>query len=96
MCGLCGSFTEIHWSAGPAAASRPAVGRSFIAGAAGRALAGSGIRIAAWGQGFRLTGPTGRTELAADLGAIWQAAERLGRRPVDPLDPDWIDRQGRG
>lgn len=93
MCGLCGSFAEVHWTAGPAAATRPAIGRSRIAQSAALAAAGSGVRIAAWGQGYRVTGPTGRTELASDLAGLWRAIDKIGRAPPDPLDPAWIDRE---
>jgi hypothetical protein len=29
----------------------------------------------------------GRSEVVGDLGALWQAAERLAGKPLDPLDP---------
>jgi hypothetical protein len=40
---------------------------------------------------------TGQTVLVPHLGALWPAAERLAKRPLDPLDPDLIaalSRQG--
>lgn len=95
MCGLCGSFTEIHWSSGPTLPSRPGAGRIALARAAAAAAARSGVKIAAWGQGFRITGPTGRTELAADLGALWAAVDRLGRGAPDPLDDAFLARLDR-
>jgi hypothetical protein len=33
---------------------------------------------------------TGQTALVPHLGALWPAAERLSKRPLDPLDPDLI------
>ncbi|MBN9018973.1 MAG: hypothetical protein J0H11_16275 [Rhizobiales bacterium] len=90
MCGLCGSFTDIHWSTGPALPARPAAGRVALAREAARAASGSGVAIAAWGQGFRVTGPTGRTTLAADLGALWLAVDALGRKAPDPLSEDFL------
>jgi hypothetical protein len=33
---------------------------------------------------------TGQTALVPHLGALWPAAERLAKRPLDPLDPDLI------
>ena len=86
MCGLCGSFTDLSWSAVPTLAARPALGRARLAEAASRMAAGSGVRVSAWGQGFRVTGPTGRTELVGDLAALWAAVDRLGRSPPDPLE----------
>ena len=91
MCGLCGSFTDIHWSAGASLSTRPAAERIAFARMAARAAAGSGVSIAAWGQGFRVTGPTGRTELVANIGALWAAVDRLGRAPPDPLDEALLD-----
>ncbi len=86
MCGLCGTFTELHWSAAPTAAARPSLGRARLASAAAAMAGGSGVRIAAWGQGFRITGPTGRTVLAPDLAALWRSVDGLGRALPDPLD----------
>jgi hypothetical protein len=63
-----------------------------LARIAGRAATGTGVAIAAWGQGFRMTGPTGRTELVADLGALWAAVDRLGRSAPDPLDEAFLHR----
>ena len=85
MCGLCGSFVEPGWSAQPALQPRLSLGRRELAEAAAALAATSGVRIAAWGRGFRVTGPTGRTLLADDLPALWAAVDRLGRRPADPL-----------
>ncbi|MCX5479992.1 hypothetical protein OSH08_13315 [Kaistia geumhonensis] len=86
MCGLCGSFTDLSWSAVPTLAARPALGRAQLAEAASKMAAGSGVRVTAWGLGFRVTGPTGRTELVADLAQLWAAVDRLGRAPPDPLE----------
>ena len=86
MCGLCGTFTELHWSAAPTAAARPGLGRARLASAAAGLAAASNVRIAAWGQGFRITGPTGRVELAPDLAALWRAVDGLSRAKPDPLD----------
>lgn len=86
MCGLCGSFTDLSWSAVPTLAARPALGRARLAEAASQLAAGTGVRVSAWGQGFRVTGPTGRTELVGDLAALWAAVDRLGRSLPDPLE----------
>ena len=37
-----------------------------------------------------LQSATGQTALVPHLGALWPAAERLAKRPVDPLDPDLV------
>jgi len=85
MCGLCGIFTEMHWTAAPVSTARPGLGRTQLAAAAAEIAAESGVRVAVWGQGFRVIGPTGRAEIVADLAALWRAIDRLGRAQPDPL-----------
>ncbi len=87
MCGLCGTFTELHWStAATTTAARPGLGRVRLAAAADGIAAGTSVKITAWGQGFRVTGPTGRVALAPDLAALWRAVDGLARTLPDPLD----------
>jgi hypothetical protein len=38
----------------------------------------------------------GASEIAAALPAVWQAADRLGSRPVDVLDPGLLDALAEG
>jgi hypothetical protein len=71
-------------------ASRPSALRLRIAEAAGALAAPARIRIAAWGEGYQLTGPTGRRELAADLAGLWRAADRLASAVPDPLDGNFL------
>lgn len=47
------------------------------------------------GQHFQLTGPTGKSALVVDIGAIWPAVAAVGGKPIDPLDTVYI-RQVRG
>ena len=38
---------------------------------------------------------TGKSELVADLAALWPTAEKLAGRRLDPLDPDTMERRER-
>lgn len=91
MCGFCGSFSEQHWAAARVSAAPPRLVRLQIASVAGKLTAANGVRLAAWGDRFQLTGRTGRMMLAANLAEIWQAVDTLGA-PVDPLDEAVLDR----
>jgi hypothetical protein len=50
---------------------------------------GLSLKEAAGGPAL-LQNRTGQTALVLHLGALWPAAERLAKRPLDPLDPDFI------
>ncbi len=46
-------------------------------------LAQFGLSLADWqGMAFLLSTRTGKTEIVADLGHLWPAAERLSGRPA--------------
>lgn len=54
-------------------------------------LAHFGLRLDDWsGSVYVLRDRKGRAEVVADLGGLWQTAERLLGRPLDPLDPALI------
>ena len=49
-------------------------------------LAQFGMALSDWqGSSFLLSTRTGKTEIIADLGHLWPAAERLSGRVCDPL-----------
>lgn len=51
-----------------------------------RMLAPRRIRVTDWrGTHYRVSGPTGKTELAANISQIWLAVERVTGRSFDPL-----------
>ena len=53
-----------------------------------RVLDHFGLELGDWsGSVYVLRDRKGRSEVVGDLGALWQAAERLAGRPLDPLDP---------
>ena len=58
-------------------------------------LAPFGLRVEEWEEtAYVLRSATGETVLAADLTALLAEAERLARRPLDPLDPAYLARLG--
>ena len=73
-----GPPTQAPW----AAARR----RRDIARLADAIAAPARIRVSAWGAGYQVRGPTGRTHLVQGLAELWAMIDRLGGRP-DPLDP---------
>ncbi|MDR3495126.1 MAG: hypothetical protein P4L82_11055 [Ancalomicrobiaceae bacterium] len=102
MCSLCGVIGGAeHWSD---AVARPGVytragdslsrrrERASRVRIANRILKHCGLRLSDWqGASFMLSTLTGRTELVEDLGHLWQAAERMAGRPIDPLSPEVIE-----
>ena len=53
-----------------------------------RVLDHFGLRLDDWSAAvYVVRDRKGRAEVVADLGELWQAAERLAGRPLDPLDP---------
>jgi hypothetical protein len=103
MCSLCGVLgSSDHWAdaAGrgsdysrnvdPVARRRERTRRVRIANAV---LAQFGLTVADWqGRAFLLSTRTGKTEIIADLGHLWPAAERLSGRLCDPLALPLIER----
>lgn len=51
-------------------------------------LEGSGVSLRGHGRQLVLRSATGATRLVTDLAHVWLAADEIGRRPADPLDPD--------
>jgi hypothetical protein len=107
MCSLCGVLGGIeHWTG---AAGRPGVftrdvdpiqrrrERANRVRIANRILAQFGMALSDWrGSASLLSTRTGKTEIIADLGHLWPAAERLNGRACDPLEPRVIERLERG
>lgn len=94
MCGLCGMFgVAEHWTDQSGAESqRRRVERQHRVRIANEILSLFGLRCADWQNRFTLTGPTGKSVVVDNLGALWPAAEKLAGRPIDPLDPAVIAR----
>jgi hypothetical protein len=101
MCSLCGVLGGgEHWTdaiardgvftraTAPVVRRRERVNQVRIAN---RILAHWRLKLSDWqGTSFLLSSSTGRTEIVADLGHLWPAAERLIGGPIDPLAPEVI------
>ena len=48
-------------------------------------------RVREWAGQYVVSDGKGRSEVAADLAALWAAVERLAGRPLDPLDPALVE-----
>ena len=53
-----------------------------------------GLSLEDWqSDSYVLRTPTGKTELVADISALWPTAERLAGRPLDPLEAQTLARR---
>lgn len=88
MCGLCGVLMTTHW----AESGSGVRARVFRTALVNRVLGHFGLRLDDWsGSVYVLRDRKGRAEVVADLGALWQTAERMLGRPLDPLDPALVE-----
>jgi hypothetical protein len=93
MCGLCGVFlAEGGWS-DTAVTSLATGGRTarherlYRVARANRVLKLFHASVADWnGVSYVVSDATGQTEIVASIGAVWPVAERMCKRPIDPLD----------
>ena len=93
MCGLCGALAGAdHWGdAAVTAGGTRSQRRQLRNRVANEVLAYYGLSLKeALSGSSLLQNRTGQTALVPHLGALWPAAERLAKRPLDPLDPDLI------
>lgn len=110
MCALCGVFlTETHWTdarvfAGPGGVTGAVSGartrrheRLHRVTLANRILKQRGLKLTDWnGSAYLLGNQTGQTAIVTSVAAVWPAAERLGKQPIDPLDEQLIEVLERG
>jgi len=100
MCGMCGILgDDRHWTDAAEYEAPSVAGRTRRAQRlhrvrlANAVLAGYALDLADWqGAKYLLSSRTGRTELVDNLAQVWQAAERILGRALDPLDPRLIER----
>lgn len=102
MCAFCGLFSgqSGHWveralgatdGSGAAPRAEGVRHRHRRLHEVRRALRHHRVELADFGgSAWTVTGATGASEVVAGLDEIWRAAERVSRRRLDPLDPDWI------
>jgi len=94
MCGLCGILAGAdHWSdtAATPEGSTPSQLRQLRTRLANRVLAHYGLKLTDAPGALMLRSATGQSALAPHLGALWPAADRIGRKPLDPLDDELIE-----
>ena len=101
MCGLCGTLGgRGHWSDSAEAPEafagrvekhtwqRERQGRVRLVN---RVLRHYGLSLADWeASSYILRNRTGQTVMVANLSELWPAAERMIKRPCDPLDPELL------
>ncbi len=91
MCNACGYPARPgHWTdAGFADVPERLRGRFAQAALLRQVLGryGLSVRFDGMSPGLRVSDRAGRHVLAADLDALWAAAEGLAGRAIDPLDP---------
>ncbi len=94
MCVLCVEFAgEDHWSDAVPAAGAPGERRARARYRRVRllsdVLAPYGLTVSDGGTGRHVvvSDRKGASEVAAELPAVWQAAQRLAPRRIDALDP---------
>lgn len=95
MCGLCGIIGgEAHWT--DRAGDAGAIGNADLTrrrerqqrvNLVNRVLTPFRLKISDWNNAFILRGPTGKQAMVDVLAHVWQPAEQLAGRPLDPLDP---------
>lgn len=97
MCGLCGVLApREHWTEagqdGEGLQERRVAGtrrreRAHQVRVANRVLAHYGLTLADWqGSSYVLSNRTGASVVIGHFGALWPSAERMAKRPCDPLD----------
>ena len=98
MCGLCGVFAgSAHWtdhSASPGAEAQRTRrhDRLHRVAIANKILKFYGLKLADWsGASYILSNQTGQSQIIADMGVLWPAAEALRKRGLDPLDERLIE-----
>lgn len=93
MCILCYELAgDEHWS--QAVGQEGAASRRRRRELAGTVLATYGLELRSDLSGLTdvVRDRKGRATVVRGLGELWPAAQRLAGRPLDPLDPDLLDR----
>lgn len=95
MCANCGfPAAQGHWTdAGARSGFDRIRGRLRRAQVLAPVLAAYGLAVHddGSGDGFVVSNKTGHQVMVNSLGELWEAAERIAGRPVDPLDSRFVD-----
>lgn len=94
MCSACGyPAAPGHWTeAGAASTAERLRSRFRRAQVLQRVLAPYGLQAYDGGlvPGIQISNQTGSQIIARDLAEVWQEAQRMTGKPVDPLDPCFV------
>ncbi|MBJ7222627.1 MULTISPECIES: hypothetical protein [unclassified Brenneria] len=91
MCGVCGLLDSGPQWSDPLQRSLPRYQqRQQQRAVLNHVLAPFGIKLHDFYNSWTLSGPTGQQVMVNSLDEIWQAAEGIIRRPLDPLDEHWL------
>lgn len=83
MCALCGALLSEHWAEQDGGRR----GRMLRVRLLNRVLVHFGLELGDWsGRVYVLRDRKGGSAVVADLATLWQEAERLAGRRLDPLD----------
>jgi hypothetical protein len=83
MCGVCGLLDSGPQWSDPLQLQQMAM--------LNHALAPFRLKLTDFHTSWVLASPTGQQVIVNSLEQIWQEAEALLKRPLDPLDDDWLD-----
>lgn len=91
MCGMCGLLQgPAHWTHAANGSVQVRRQRLLLVDRANRLLRLFRLQLSDFhGQTYLLSGPSGASELVPDFGALWDVAERMIGRPINPLDFPW-------
>jgi hypothetical protein len=93
MCALCGALLSEHWAERDGGRRNRLLRVRLL----NRVFGHFGLQVADWnGSVYVLRDRKGRSAVVADLASLWQEAERLAGRPLDPLDAALVSSLGRG
>ena len=87
MCVLCAALLSDHWAETDGGRRARAVRVRLL----NRVLGHYGLSLGDWaGSVYTVRDGKGGSAVVQDVGTLWQAAEDLAGRPLDPLDLDLI------
>ncbi len=88
MCVLCGALLSDHWAESDGGRRARAARVRLL----NHVLGHYGLSLGDWaGSVYTVRDGKGGSAVVQDVGTLWQAAEELAGRPLDPLDPGLIE-----
>jgi hypothetical protein len=91
MCGVCGLLDNGPQWSDPLRQDLPArLLRLQQLALLNRALKPWRLSLTEFHNSWLLASPTGQQTLVNSLDVLWKEAEKMIRRPIDPLDENWL------